>query len=302
MTNKRRAPLEDISNAIIGQVLETKDARIGRGNGEDFSVDRPQVTAAALDGLFLDGRQLRIGGGQARSIGGWVRLRVARWSLRKALNTGHVLAAERGQAALIARAHDSQTVELSGRSLDCTTLSLLRVVGQVAVTVTPALLTQLRCRQLKLRSAIRAWQDTVLLPTHDSEALLADLRIIVSSGVYPASGPMLIHSCPPLPTPVAPLHAALALPTITQELELNKPQVSFLIGENGSRIEYIKVASSAIVKVLPIKNKLQNSELKNPSCVRQSLAITGDLCAVARALTSIQAFLDLYHANAKHKF
>ncbi|AGO10283.1 AaceriABL173Cp [[Ashbya] aceris (nom. inval.)] len=302
MANTERAPLEDISNATLGHVPEAKAARTARGVGEHLTPGGPRITAGALDALFINGGTIAIGGGKARSLGGRVRLRVERWTLREALNSSHVLAAEAGQAALVASAHGSQTVELSGRNMDCAALSLMHAVGQVAVVVPPAVITQLRCGRLELRSAARTWQDTVMLSTHNAEALLADLRAVVSSGVYPSTGPMQALACPPLPSPAVPLCAASALPIITHELELNKPQVSFLIGENGSRIEYIKVASSAVVKVLPIKNKLQNCELKNPASVRQSLAITGDLYAVARALASIQAFLDLYQVNAKHKF
>lgn len=81
---------------------------------------------------------------------------------------------------------------------------------------------------------------------------------------------------------------------ITQELLLNKDQVTYLIGKNGMRIERIRQASKATIKILPINKRLNTRELNHPDIVTQSIFITGEWYQSALAFAYIEADLQLY--------
>lgn len=80
----------------------------------------------------------------------------------------------------------------------------------------------------------------------------------------------------------------------SQELLLNKDQVTYLIGKNGTRIETIRQVSRATIKVLPISKRLTTKELNHPDIVVQSISITGDWYQIALAFAYIEANLQLY--------
>ncbi|GCE99613.1 RNA-binding motif protein required for MRE2-dependent mRNA splicing [Zygosaccharomyces mellis] len=98
-------------------------------------------------------------------------------------------------------------------------------------------------------------------------------------------------------------HSSVSIPKdyiCGQELLLNKGQVTYLIGKNGTRIEMIRQVSRATIKVLPIGKKLTAKESNHPNIVIQSISITGDWYQIALAFAHIEANLQLYKLEHKN--
>lgn len=98
-------------------------------------------------------------------------------------------------------------------------------------------------------------------------------------------------------------HLSVSIPKdhiCNQELLLNKDQVTYLIGKNGTRIEMIRQISRATIKILPIGKKLTAKESNHPNIVFQSISITGDWYQIALAFAYIEASLQLYKLEHKN--
>ena len=85
----------------------------------------------------------------------------------------------------------------------------------------------------------------------------------------------------------------------TYTIRLNKPEVSFLIGRQGTRIERLRQESRATIKILPIATRLSAEQLANPNSVEQQLSITGDMDSAARAICLIDTQLSAYRSNPR---
>lgn len=83
------------------------------------------------------------------------------------------------------------------------------------------------------------------------------------------------------------------------EILLNKNQVTYLIGKNGARIEALREISNATIKILPISKRLTERELNHPSCVNQSISVTGDRFEIAMAFAYIESHLELHRLGPR---
>lgn len=86
---------------------------------------------------------------------------------------------------------------------------------------------------------------------------------------------------------------------VNYELQLNKNQVTYLIGSNGARIEMLRKTSQATIKILPIAKRLTERELNHPERVTQSIIVTGDLYEVALAFACIESYLQLHQLGPR---
>ncbi|CCK70771.1 Mer1p KNAG_0F01020 [Huiozyma naganishii CBS 8797] len=74
----------------------------------------------------------------------------------------------------------------------------------------------------------------------------------------------------------------------TVELQLTKPSVTYLIGPQGQRIEEIRAASGATIKVCPLAHRLSNAQLSQSTHNKQQVSITGTHFNVTKAVTMIE--------------
>ncbi|SCU98358.1 LAMI_0F14290g1_1 [Lachancea mirantina] len=77
-------------------------------------------------------------------------------------------------------------------------------------------------------------------------------------------------------------------------LTLNKLEVTFLIGHQGSRIEFIREQSGACVKILPIPERLKTIQLASPYLILQAIVVSGTLSTVTVAMALIESQLQCY--------
>jgi predicted PilT family ATPase len=81
-------------------------------------------------------------------------------------------------------------------------------------------------------------------------------------------------------------------------VELNKREVTYLIGKNGWKIETIRTRSGARVKVVPLNNHSQGSTVRfNDPNVTQYLRVTGTKSQVAKALKIIESEIEHFRLN-----
>lgn len=192
--------------------------------------------------------------------------------------------------------------------------------GEVSILVPRELSHEVGKGRLILCSKVsNIWNDEILLQNKQSTQTIKDLQSLTSHTFYKC--PSLskikflnnkghIRSCPLLPdytyslTDVSGVtnEKASISEIITRHLELNKQEITFLIGQQGSRIEFLRKKSHAIIKILPIAHRLRSDEVANPSLVQQSISITGDLQSVTIAFTLIESELSHYRKNTKFKY
>ncbi|SJM85668.1 uncharacterized protein ZBIST_2379 [Zygosaccharomyces bailii] len=86
---------------------------------------------------------------------------------------------------------------------------------------------------------------------------------------------------------------------VNYEVQLNKNQVTYLIGRNGVRIEMLRKTSQATIKILPIAKRLTEQELNHPESVNQSIIVTGELYEVALAFACIESYLRLHQLGPR---
>lgn len=139
-----------------------------------------------------------------------------------------------------------------------------------ASIIFPQITSSELCRELRCNSKLLELERHQLQP-------LQTLRI-------PPSMPSVFPRQSPLQGPA----------TLTEELQLTKSQVTYLIGAAGTRIEATRLDSQATIKVLPIPRRLTASEQNHPHTQTQSLAITGNHYQVATALVLLECQLNLH--------
>ncbi|SCW03964.1 LAFE_0H02916g1_1 [Lachancea fermentati] len=182
------------------------------------------------------------------------------------------------------------------------------VADQVRVLVPRETLHLIRTGQLLLQSNhIILQQQELLLSNQKFSVIAEDLRVLVSNSSYKE---------PTMLTRILPNYRSNSFeevisheaiypdsPTqiISQEITINKLEVSFLIGHQGTRIETIRRESQATIKILPISQRLKSHQITAPTSVLQQLCITGDLQAVATALSLIEYHLSHHRLNWKRK-
>lgn len=86
---------------------------------------------------------------------------------------------------------------------------------------------------------------------------------------------------------------------ISNEIFLNKLQVTFLIGKDGNCINLIRDISETTIKILPISRKLNPKELTKPSTIFQAITIIGEIYNVAKAISLIESTIRLFKYNRK---
>ncbi|CCH58876.1 hypothetical protein TBLA_0B00310 [Henningerozyma blattae CBS 6284] len=77
----------------------------------------------------------------------------------------------------------------------------------------------------------------------------------------------------------------------SQDIVLVKTEVTFLIGENGERMEDIRKSSGATIKVHPLPERLTQYQRKHPNEVNQTISITGNLYCRAKAFTIMESLI-----------
>lgn len=235
----------------------------------------------------------------------FARIVINRWRFRYQLCKGYV----KYQICMSDADHmeleryDHNNLLLTLKSLDTHTIYLLQIIGQIELVLPPLVLQQIREGSVRISSPHNLWGNRIRVSCTDIRSITEIFSLLLSQTLYPQQG-AIPRACQTLqPTSLMPVVGKSVVPEIvSEELELNKLQISFIIGENGCRIEQIKHTSCAVIKVLPIQTKLQAQDIRNPESVHQNLAITGQLAHVTKAIIIIQAYLDLYEINKKHKF
>lgn len=84
-------------------------------------------------------------------------------------------------------------------------------------------------------------------------------------------------------------------------LNLNRLEVSFLIGYKGCRIEYLKQECEVDIKIMPISYKLTHAELQDPTRVAQDIRLYGNLQNLQKSLIMIEQFLRIAPLSSKTK-
>lgn len=77
----------------------------------------------------------------------------------------------------------------------------------------------------------------------------------------------------------------------SRELQLNKLEITYLIGKNGYWINFLREFTKANIKIIPILTKLNRKELKSPTNIFQTVVITGTLAEVAHVIVLIESTL-----------
>lgn len=140
---------------------------------------------------------------------------------------------------------------------------------------------------------------TVLLES--GESLLQDVYSHKELMLHEKSESLPQENCPIDMSPVQ--HRSInarslspSMPSmVTYDLPLTKSDVSFLIGKHGERIKSIREASGTIIKIIPISEKLTQSELNHPDSIAQTITVTGSLYTTTIAIATIEAHLKLHH-------
>lgn len=150
------------------------------------------------------------------------------------------------------------------------------------------------------------FNQEILIKPMNIHIYLNDLKIIYSDhsiiDIF-IPKPVLIF-CPSEPSEkdvISSFHEN-ATSIITRSIRLNKLEISFLIGKNGSRIESIRNSSAATIKIIPIANKLSSYELRNPKHIHQELSISGTSEELAKTIALIESYLVLFNTNPDLKF
>ncbi|CDO94078.1 unnamed protein product [Kluyveromyces dobzhanskii CBS 2104] len=84
-----------------------------------------------------------------------------------------------------------------------------------------------------------------------------------------------------------------------ETVTLNRLQVSFLIGNKGQRIEFIRREADVNIKIMPIAKKLRNFDLNNPQSVKQEVRIYGRLENVHTCLVLFEQHLRMQIAKPR---
>ncbi|CCD25681.1 Mer1p NDAI_0F03630 [Naumovozyma dairenensis CBS 421] len=75
---------------------------------------------------------------------------------------------------------------------------------------------------------------------------------------------------------------------------LTKPEVGFLIGEQGHRIEKLRESSNATIQILPIAKRFRLMDILCPDSINQQISIVGDVYSVALGIASVESLLILH--------
>lgn len=77
----------------------------------------------------------------------------------------------------------------------------------------------------------------------------------------------------------------------SEKLQLNKLEVSYLIGKNGYWINFLRDATNATIKIIPILTRLNRKELNSPKNIFQTVTVTGTLAEVSHVIVLIESTL-----------
>ncbi|AET40827.1 Mer1p Ecym_6456 [Eremothecium cymbalariae DBVPG len=310
MNGLKRHPLEEISNFPLEAFENTKDPSYTVQQTTEKGVLVQEscgevILKDSYDSLFREVStkvNIKISKIVAK-LPKVAHIVVRRWAARDGISKRCLrLSTDTKENSACISAYDTNNALLSFQDLDIELLQLLSNLKCVSIILPPMVLAQVQSGCITLETNFQIWADTLRITTRPNE-LIKDLYTLVSSEFYSIDALPIDQPALDLSTASTLYSRITSVPDIiTEELELNKPQISFLIGENGVRIEHIKQTSYVIIKVLPIKNKLHTQDIKNPASVHQNVTITGELYCVAKALAAIHAYIDLYNMNLKHKF
>ncbi|SCU96375.1 LAME_0F16028g1_1 [Lachancea meyersii CBS 8951] len=161
------------------------------------------------------------------------------------------------------------------------------------------LVHSIRTKNIDLKASLVSLNSrSVTIKSLSFELVIEDMRRLAESPFY---------QCPPrrwravAPREMLDIYRAAPVvlgmrkkEVITHNVTLNKPEVTFLIGHQGTTIQQIRQESGATIKVIPIAARLTVEQLNSPKCVEQHLSITGDIISVTKAVCLIDARLALY--------
>ncbi|AMD22828.1 HHR059Cp [Eremothecium sinecaudum] len=312
MDEQRRRPLKEISNTIVDWDSFSKDVLVVEGPRSDHKdrykgeLDVP-TTEHLLDGMFSGEIEIiqLLSQDIIHTLPAVANILVDRWRLRKLLSNSNYRHSTRkvNKANIEIKPYDFNKAKITISQLDRIAFAILEEVKEVSIVLPRPVFYQFQQGFFQFQSPCIAYDGNIRFSITTISSFAHDMHLLLTSALYSLRSDYAVQS-PPRIVESAIQHTPVSYGSevVTEELELNKLQISFLIGENGSRIEHIKQMSFAVIKVLPIKNKLHTHDIRNPESVNQTLAITGYLLCVTRALAIIKAYLDLYRMNIKRKF
>ncbi|SCV05301.1 LANO_0H04478g1_1 [Lachancea nothofagi CBS 11611] len=165
------------------------------------------------------------------------------------------------------------------------------------------LVHQIRTGTVQLQAVILELNSrSVTINGADPMLVFADLQKLANNSFYRCPQKPLRLITPSAMLEVQRTQHIVYMPrksnVITHTLTLNKPEVTFLIGRQGSKIQELRQQSGATVKVLPIALRLTVGQLNNPTSIGQQLSITGSIEAVTKAVCLIDSQLSAYRMQS----
>ncbi|KAG0669758.1 RNA-binding motif protein required for MRE2-dependent mRNA splicing [Maudiozyma exigua] len=81
------------------------------------------------------------------------------------------------------------------------------------------------------------------------------------------------------------------LKIFSTELQLNKLEISYLIGKDGYWINCLRDVTKTTIKIIPILKRLNKKELNSPTNIFQTVIVTGTLTELVQAIVFIESTL-----------
>ncbi|CUS22424.1 LAQU0S05e05050g1_1 [Lachancea quebecensis] len=299
-------PRSASSRAVVKGVLERPMSRDCREKETSLSaVPRlEQVFSGACDSFSMAvPYTVRKGAPRARFLVS--RLRVRGFAEAFALAGASREPPPSSTLTIFADSYHAVTVECP---LDGELLASLFGDAPVCMLLPRELVHVIRTGRLKLRSQVRALSArSITLEDSNSALAFTDFARLVAHSFYKCPHapfcPIPARAAPrrtPALSAVATAHSCISPEITTHTVRLNKPEITFLIGHQGARVEQLRLQSRAVIKILPIPAKLSTTQLSNPASIEQCLSITGDTESVARAVCLVGALLETFRQAPRH--
>lgn len=169
---------------------------------------------------------------------------------------------------------------------------VLEEQGFLRVKVSSSTCLELEIGELELKSNHRLIGNDILF-FGEYEKVKQDLKELKTGGRSSLEIKTLKEKYKSIIVKPIPLYHRV-LPDLHQlQIKISKRDISFLIGHHGKRIEFLKNTSGAIIKVIPISNKLNSVQTRNPRKITQEIILYGTIQQLHTALTLIDQHLNL---------
>ncbi|SCU94151.1 LADA_0G06876g1_1 [Lachancea dasiensis] len=275
---------------------------------ETHKCERANHALQCLALLFkdvIDSLTLRVPplGDAANRNNGRLKLLISRLRIRNYLKVeknGPIAVLESKEAAAITVTNDSYLSVVVECPLNATLVQSL-CSNSVCMLLPRELIHLIRMRRVQLRSVLLEINSrSITLFNSDFQFVMEDVQALVNHSFYQcphnalrfvASSASFFDRYESLPKMV---YAPQTLDVVTQTLKLNKVEVSFLIGHQGTKIQELRQESGATIKIIPIAQRLTIEQLNRPASIQQHITITGNLDTVTKAVSLIDSQLAAY--------